>query len=418
MANPIQPFLTFREFVNSLNVATHDDARAIPGAKVANAEKFEEMKLHVAALYEGVEVTHSFIDENGQVFDCVPIEQQPALRRAGLQAPAEPTDAPNHPARLTAVGGEVPVDAQIRPDRKDVFGNTMSCPPGTIPMRRITLEEIARFESLSHFFRKSPIGTGQHPRLSAPRAAAVAHKYAHAYQVVDNLGGHNFLNVWQPSVVGSDQIFSLAQHWYAGGNGSNLQTVEVGWQVYPQKYGNSKPALFIYWTADGYGSTGCYNLDCKAFVQTNPNWTIGGALAPVSTTGGTQYELEVTFYLYQNNWWLYLGGTQASNAVGYYPASIFKGGQLASNAKDIDYGGETVASTNWPPMGSGAFASAGWQKAAFQRDIFYFSTGGGAQFANLTASQPSPSCYTISLFSTTAPWNKYFFFGGPGGTSC
>jgi hypothetical protein len=53
-----------------------------------------------------------------------------------------------------------------------------------------------------------------------------------------------------------------------GGNGSTLQTAEVGWQVYPQKYGNSYPTLFIYWTADGYNRTGCYNLDCSAFIQT------------------------------------------------------------------------------------------------------------------------------------------------------
>jgi hypothetical protein len=244
----------------------------------------------------------------------------------------------------------------------------------------------------------------------------VTHKYAHAYQTVNNLGGHNFLNIWQPA-VGPDQ-FSLAQHWYAGGSGSNLQTVEVGWQVYPQKYNTPQPCLFIYWTADGYGSTGCYNLDCHAFVQTNPNWTFGGALSPVSTTGGPQYDLEVAFLLYQSNWWLFLGGTDAGHAVGYYPGSLFGGGQLAANAQDIDYGGETIGTTSWPPMGSGAFADAGWQRAAYQRDIYYFPTSGGAQYADLTVSQPSPSCYTLGLFSAAAPWNRYFFFGGPGGNNC
>ena len=138
------------------------------------------------------------------------------------------------------------------------------------------------------------------------------------------------------------RIFSLAQHWYAGGIGPKLQTVEVGWQVYPQKYGNANPALFIYWTADDYTTTGCYNLDCHAFVQTSPHWTFGGAISPVSTIGGTQYELEVFFLLYENNWWLYLKGTDASSAVGYFPTSLFNGGQLATNATDIDYGGETV----------------------------------------------------------------------------
>jgi hypothetical protein len=44
-------------------------------------------------------------------------------------------------------------------------------------------------------------------------------------------------------------------------------------------YGNTKPCLFVYWTADDYHSTGCYNLSCTAFVQTNKNWAFGGALS-------------------------------------------------------------------------------------------------------------------------------------------
>jgi hypothetical protein len=231
---------------------------------------------------------------------------------------------------------------------------------------------------------------------------------------VNSLGGHNFLNVWDPGV--GSQIFSLSQHWYAGG--SPVQTAECGWQVYPGKYGTTQPVLFIYWTADGYQSTGCYNLECGAFVQTNPNWVLGGTLAPVSVFGGAQYELEMTYYLSGGRWWLYLGGTSASNAVGYYPASQYRGGQLASNATDIDYGGEVVDITAWPPMGSGNFANAWWQFAAYQRDIYYFPPAGGAQNASLTGVQTSANCFTIIVGSAAAPWNEYFFFGGPGGTAC
>jgi hypothetical protein len=415
-ASPSQkPFPAFRDFVNSLHVAAHANFAARSDAKVASADQFEEMKRHVARLYQGVDVAHSFADGNGQIFDCVPIQQQPAARRAGMLAVASPPDLP-HPGGAVSTG-ESPVQPQLSATRKDAFGNTMACPPGTIPMRRITLEELSRFESLNDFFRKAPRKEGRHPRLSFPMATGLAHKYAHAYQVVSNLGGHNFLNVWDPSVIGPDQVFSLAQHWYAAESPSGVQTVEVGWQVFPQKYGNSNPCLFIYWTADGYQNTGCYNLDCHAFIQTNPHWAFGAALSPVSVSGGTQYELEVSYLLYQNNWWLYLGGTDAASAVGYYPASLFNGGPLATAATDVDYGGETVASVNWPPMGSGAFAAAGWQQAAYQRDIYYFPTTGGAQFVNLIPAQPSPHSYTINTFSAAAPWNSYFYFGGSGGTS-
>jgi hypothetical protein len=48
-------------------------------------------------------------------------------------------------------------------------------------------------------------------------------------------------------------------------------------------------------------------------------------------------------------------------------------------------------------MGSGAFAKSGYQKAAYQRNIYYFATEHVAQFAHLTAVQDSPSCYTIDV---------------------
>jgi Neprosin len=420
------------EYLNRVASAQHHEMAAAPGAAmIAGADAFAAMRDHVLSLYEGVHSVHAFEDHNGSIFDCIPVQEQPSLR--GKQ-PMSPVDLPGVPQRdaqkAEAPGKAAPLHAPLRAGQPDRHGNERHCPEGHIPMRRVRLEEMARFADMRRFLQKSPDG-GQFPPHSggeAPRAhasasgqpaaaGAVAHKYAHAFQSVANLGGHNYINVWQPA-IGANQIFSLSQHWYAGGSGGGLQTAEVGWQVYPQKYGNNQPCLFIYWTADDYQTTGCYNLDCTAFVQTSSIWTLGGTLAPVSTLGGTQYELQVAFYLYQGNWWLYLQGTQASNTVGYYPTSIYRGGALATAASSIDYGGETVGSGTWPPMGSGQFAAGGFKQACYQRDIYYFPTGGGATYASLTPSQPSPSCYTINVQSYAAPWNETIFYGGPGGTTC
>jgi hypothetical protein len=69
-------------------------------------------------------------------------------------------------------------------------------------------------------------------------------------------------------------------------------------------------------------------------------------------------------------------------------------------------------------MGSGEFASAGWQQAAYQRNIYYYPPGGGAQWTNLDVQQPSPACYTLTKGAAAAPWGIYFFFGGSGGGNC
>ncbi|MBV8359986.1 MAG: neprosin family prolyl endopeptidase [Deltaproteobacteria bacterium] len=455
--------------------------------------------------YEGVEAQHSFVDANGSIFDCIPIGQQPSLRASGEAVPTAP-DLPQAAGGAGAGKHRHSIQIQpLHPDRTDQYGNRMHAPPGTIPMRRLTMENLARFSTLRHFMQKSPFGGTRPPRVSAsapatpaqartiarpsmmhaagatanlsgadlrgadlrgidftganlsgadlrgadlrgallgganlesaklqganfigveprslaaaePQAVEATHRWAHAYQNVANVGGHSYLNVWDPA-IGSNQVFSLSQHWYVGGSGAGLQTAEVGWQVYPQMYGNTNPVFFIYWTADDYRTTGCYNLTCTAFVQTNPAWAIGGAISPSSTPGGQQYEIQVAYFLYQGRWWLYVGGEAGSNAIGYYPATLYGSGAMASGAAEIDYGGETVGTTSWPPMGSGAFANTGWQHAAYQRDIRYYPPGGGTANASLTGSASS-ACYTVSVIMYAPPWNETIFFGGPGGTNC
>jgi hypothetical protein len=411
----------FRQFVDSLYNERAEHHLNVAHSRIADEQSFNEIHSYLTNYYAGVEAVHSFVDANGSIFDCIPVEKQFSLR--GKTGPlSQPPDLPTNPRRArTEPASPSNRIVQLHPQLADPFGNQMLAPEGTIPVRRKTLANLARFRNLREFFQKSPSRTGSSrppggSGSTSPQVVAT-HRWAHAYQNVNNLGGGSFLNVWDPT-IGPDQIFSLSQHWYVGGSGSGLQTAEVGWQVYPQLYGNSNPCFFIYWTADDYGSTGCYNLSCNAFVQTNNNWALGGALTPWSVSGGPQYEIDFAYFLSQGNWWLYAGGELAANAVGYYPTSIYLGGALSSQASEIDYGGETVGTTSWPPMGGGAFANAGWQLAAYQRQIHYFPTTGGSSDATLTAAAASPQCYTALVQQYNPPWSETVWFGGPGGSNC
>jgi hypothetical protein len=411
----------FRQFVESLNAGRAEHYLNVPHGRIADEQAFSEIQSYLTNYYSGVESVHSFVDTNGSIFDCIPVEKQVSLRDKKGPLP-QPPDLPTDPARARVGSASYARRiVQLHPQLTDPFGNQMLAPDGTIPVRRKTLPNLARFRNLREFFKKSPSSTvsARPPGGSGSASPQVVatHRWAHAYQNVNNLGGGSFLNVWDPA-IGANQVFALSQHWYVGGSGSGLQTAEVGWQVYPQFYGNTQPCFFIYWTADDYGSTGCYNLSCSAFVQTNKNWALGGALSPWSVSGGPQYEIDFAYYLFQGNWWLYAGGESAANAVGYFPTSIYRGGALTSQASEIDYGGETVGTTSWPPMGSGAFASAGWQQAAYQRQIHYFATGGGSVDAALTATTTSPGCYTATVVKYDPPWSETLWFGGPGGNNC
>jgi hypothetical protein len=48
---------------------------------------------------------------------------------------------------------------------------------------------------------------------------------------------------------------------------------------------------------DTYKSTGCFDLTCSGFVQTNKNVGLGGTIGPISTPLGQQYELNFGIYL-------------------------------------------------------------------------------------------------------------------------
>lgn len=294
-------------------------------------------------------------------------------------------------------------------------------------MRRVTLEETSRFATLHNFFEKGPDGSGQVPGMQGARPmGTLAHKYAFTYQGVYNTGDSVTLNLWSPYVnTGLGEIFSLAQSWTMA-TYPVLQTAEVGWQNYPAQYGGENSRLFIYWTADGYNKTGCYNLTCGAFVQTSRSWTFGADFYNYSKIGGAQYEFRAEYWWYEGNWWLGLGTATNITWVGYYPGSLYGGGTMSTHAQVIEFGSESVGSNPWPPEGSGDWASNGYLYAAYQREIVYFaSPNGPAYWANLTADQPSSNCYTIlgpywggNGPPSTSQWGTHFFFGGPGGYGC
>jgi Neprosin len=420
MAGPNE-FSSLKDFVDSIRSLKYQAflARNLPESKVSKEDHFADMQAHILSLYDKTEALHSFMDESGAVYDCIPVEQQSSLRGSRGGVPSAP-DAPE----VEAARGpnderqDSLIVSPLGSDKKDRYGNVMQCPSGTIPMRRVTMQDLARFETLKDFFRKGPGETGRPPRSNEATRGPATHRWAHAFQNVSNGGGHSFLNLWRPP-IGANQIFSLSQHWYVGGSGGSLQTLECGWQVYPQFYGDNYAHLFTYWTADNYNTTGCYNLTCGAFVQTSSSFAPGMALTSVSVVGGPQYIMELTYWHTGGRWWLYYNGTSGSNAIGYYPDTIYRGGALAGNATEIDFGGETVGTTSFPPMGSGHFAVEGWQKAAYQRTIGYYAPLGGAMVnANLTAVQASPSCYTAKVVMYGSPWFETLWYGGPGGSPC
>ncbi|EFJ20181.1 hypothetical protein SELMODRAFT_109583 [Selaginella moellendorffii] len=226
-------------------------------------------------------------------------------------------------------------------------------------------------------------------------------------------------SLWQPDTESNN--FSLSQFWVVHLAGQTKTTLEAGWQVFPSMYGNNEPHLFVYWTADDYQHTGCYNLECPGFVQVSNKIVPGATLRPASQHGGPQTVL--SFLVYQDpetkNWWLRV----EDEYVGYWPGSLVP--NLANGATHVDFGGEVFyykgSEHTTTQMGSGEFPEAGFKNAAYHRDMYHVLLGNDhALHYTLLALNDRfsrvPSCYRVgpALNTNGDTWKNYFFFGGPG----
>lgn len=338
---------------------------------------------------------------DGDLLDCVLLHRQPAfdhplLKGHQLQDPPErptghnTTNAITESFQLWASTGE-------------------SCPKGTIPIRRTTEADILRASSVGRFGRKIS-------RSVRRDSSSGNHEHAVGYVMGNYYGAKASLNVWTPRVTNIYE-FSLSQIWVISGSfGNDLNTIEAGWQVSPELYGDSHPRFFTYWTTDAYQATGCYNLLCSGFIQTNNKIAIGAAISPISSYRGRQFDISILVWKdpKHGHWWLEFG---PGLLVGYWPSNIFS--HLKNHGNMVQFGGEVV---NTRPsgfhtstqMGSGHFSGEGFGRASYFRNMQVVDWDNNLiPPSNIRLLADHSNCYDIKGGNNNA-WGNYFYYGGPG----
>ncbi|RDI98930.1 DUF239 domain-containing protein [Dyella solisilvae] len=339
---------------------------------------------------------------DGQIYDFFPDEDQPAVRRGNKKSEAA--------APTVQIPGLVPAFRSPPPHM-----------PGYVPVRRFSLEDLARPGAFDRFNQKY----GARPRSLLRSAGAYApgydgegRRWASVFQNVKNSGASAVLSVWRPELA-PGQRFSLSQLWIVGKGPYGTQTVEVGWHVNPEETRHNDPAPFVYWTNDDYANDyQHYNDDVQGeftYKQGAPR-ILGQAFGKWSSIGGDQQEVFVAIRFYEGNWCVYIGGDQEKNHIGSFPGSLFQGGSLATGVADsVEFGGEVCGGPPYAPMGSGQLASAGYQQAAYQREMAIVDPqGNSVELLDLHQDQGVPNEYTTA-FGRTDDDARYFYFGGPGG---
>ncbi|XP_074284304.1 protein neprosin-like [Silene latifolia] len=339
---------------------------------------------------------------DGDVLDCVQAHLQPAFDHPKLKG-HKPLDPPERP-KGSNMTDEMVVSIQKWTETGE------SCPQGTIPIRRTTEADVLRAEKFGKFGRKPN-------RFVKRDSTGSGHEHAVAFANGDQFyGAKASLNVWTPQVTDAYE-FSLSQIWLISGSfGNDLNTIEAGWQANPALYGDQYPRFFTYWTTDAYQATGCYNLLCSGFVQTNRKIAIGAAISPRSTYNGRQFDISITVWKdpKHGHWWLEFG---SGLLVGYWPGFLFS--HLRIRANMVQFGGEIVNSRSQgyhtaTQMGSGHFADEGFKKAAYFRNLQVVDWDNNLiPLSNIRLLADNPNCYDIRQGKNNV-WGDYFYYGGPG----
>ncbi|KAL4015939.1 hypothetical protein IC575_023548 [Cucumis melo] len=340
---------------------------------------------------------------DGDLIDCVITHQQPAFDHPLLKG-QKPLDLPERPYERSSSGEESSETFQLW----SMSGEF--CPEGSVPIRRTTENDMMRASSVQRFGRKVR-------RRIRRDSSSSGHEHAVGFVSGEEYyGAKGSINVWAPRVTNQYE-FSLSQMWVISGSfGDDLNTIEAGWQVSPELYGDNYPRFFTYWTSDAYQTTGCYNLLCSGFVQTNNRIAIGAAISPTSSYNGGQFDISLLVWKdpKHGNWWLEFG---SGVLVGYWPAFLFT--HLRSHASMIQFGGEVVNSRasgfhTATQMGSGHFAGEGFGKASYFRNLQVVDWDNSLiPLSNLKVLADHPNCYNIQG-GINRVWGNYFYYGGPG----
>ncbi|WJX59528.1 hypothetical protein P8452_44838 [Trifolium repens] len=325
----------------------------------------------------------------GYIVDCVDINKQPAFDHPLLQ---------NHKLQIKPSFERKNSQTSMKISPTKYGLEKVSCPKGSVPIRRVTKDDLIQGKYLFNDRNLTENGFRIHS--------------AHVF--LSPAGGPYYgvngtTSVWNPVVVRGQE--SAGRLFVQNGNGDGTNKIVVGWHAFPQIYNNSTEThLYTYWMS---GRNGCYNILCSGFVQTAQMYFVGSRIRPISVYRGTMAELPISLVQdpASKNWWLSI----AFKNIGYFPARLFSNLKAADQ---VGWGGLTVTpSGNSPAMGTGVFPNGDFGKACYFRHVAYQTVSRrfiGPATSLAATFNDCPNCYNVKYYGDWRGQVGYSLqFGGP-----
>ncbi|KAL4192192.1 hypothetical protein AMTRI_Chr06g192740 [Amborella trichopoda] len=396
MRRDCKMWISAQMFVILVLFISHD----VRGGRATLGEELEAGK-HLKL--ENRPIIKTIKSEDKAVGDCVDFYKQPAFDHPLLKNHSVQMKPSSYPVGFTS-------EKKVQSSNLQSWNRKDTCPPGTIPICRMTRDAMFNVSSIKNLQKKHPFS----------KKLDVSMWDGHEHAVVYVKGGEYFgakanLSVWNPHTQPNE--FSLSQIWVLSGPYEELNSVEAGWMAYPDVNGDNHTRIFTYWTGDGYKHTGCYNHLCPGFIQTSRDIALGAKIVPISSYGGNQYHIIILIYKDPKtaNWWM----IYKDEPVGYWPSSLFT--SLARSANSIEWGGEvtdlqTDGKHTTTQMGSGHWPSEGWKKAAFISNLQIVD---GSNYLRrpegLKTIAEKEECYSVQIGGQGGKnWGDFMYYGGPG----
>ncbi|XP_019100986.1 PREDICTED: uncharacterized protein LOC109132954 [Camelina sativa] len=323
-----------------------------------SGQRKQEIELRLKQLNK--QALKSIESSSGEIIDCISITKQPAFDHPILKNHTIQMKPSSYPHEVFTEDDDASTPNNHEEQPEDIaqpWHLAGDCPENTIPIKRITKEDLLRVDYIQTYGKKDCCSniSQRHRLYDHPTAIKDDNDHEYAITYVKNgaiRGAKAQINVWKPYIENVEEV-SISQIWVLGGKfGPGLNTLEAG------------------------------SHDPK--------------------TG---------------NWWLQLNEKEL---IGYWPKELFPkladsaniiewGGEVVNKKKN----GQHTATQ----MGSGHFPSEGFGKSSHFKAVKIIDMSNGIRDpVKVQTIVSRPTCYNLKT-GYSKSWGVFFYYGGPGRNS-